>query len=269
MFIADVAASEARGRNTVGNTLATLDTIRFNSDEIVPNSTVQGATTENSSATITEMTINERNFGIRVADTEEGRNSASMLINKMYAWRGYAGTHRVEDSPNRITLSAFDKGEVIGTVTLGIDSPIGILADEVFKDLIDKLRDDGAKICEISKLAFDPRVRSKMALGSLFHILFIYAHQLYQCTDAVIEINPRHRRYYEQMLGFKTQSESRTNPRVNAPAYLLRLDLSHMGRMIEEFGGTSDHVGNERSLYPYFFSKREEAGIAERLFKIG
>lgn len=30
----------------------------------------------------------QKNFGIRLADTERGRNSSSMLINKMYAWRG-------------------------------------------------------------------------------------------------------------------------------------------------------------------------------------
>ena len=86
------------------------------------------------------MTINAKTINIRVADTEEGRNSASMLINRMYAWRGYGGSHRVEDNPNRITLSASDEGQVIGTVTLGIDSPVGILADDVFKDRIDVLR---------------------------------------------------------------------------------------------------------------------------------
>ena len=160
-------------------------------------------------------------------------------------------------------------GAVIGTVTLGIDSSIGILADEVFKDQIDLFRNRGAKVCEISKLAFDPTVRSKMALGSLFHILYIYAHHLYQCTDAFIEINPRHRRYYEHMLGFKTLTEVRSNPRVDAPAYLLWLSLEHMGNEIERLGGTSDNPGTERSLYPYFFSKREEIGIANRLFNIG
>ncbi|MGZ8319510.1 MAG: N-acyl amino acid synthase FeeM domain-containing protein [Telluria sp.] len=192
-----------------------------------------------------------------------------MLINKMYAWRGYAGSHRIDDNPNRITLSASDEGVVIGTVTLGIDSPIGILADEVFKDQIDIVRARGAKVCEISKLAFDPTVRSKMALGSLFHILYIYARHLYKCTDAFIEINSRHRRYYEHMLGFQTLTEVRSNPRVDAPAYLLWLDLSHMGAEIERLGGSSENPGCERSLYPYFFSKREEAGIANRLFNIG
>jgi hypothetical protein len=246
------------------------ETIAFNSEPVeLEHVTVHKRTDSDSSDTISEMTINERSFGIRVADTDEGRQNASMLINKMYAWRGYAGTHRVEDNPNRITLSASDMGAIIGTVTLGIDSPIGILADEVFKDQIDVFRARGAKVCEISKLAFDPTVRSKMALGSLFHILYIYAHHLYKCTDAFIEINPRHRRYYEQMLGFKTQTDVRNNPRVNAPAYLLWLNLDFMGAQIDALGGTSNHPGTERSLYPYFFSRREELGIAQRLFNIG
>lgn len=249
--------------------LDTFITFGFDSEGDGAHDSKLDGTRSESSANISEMTINERAFGIRVADTEEGRNHASMLINKMYAWRGYAGSHRVDDNPNRITLSASDKGAVIGTVTLGIDSPIGILADEVFKDQIDLFRERGAKVCEISKLAFDPTVRSKMALGSLFHILYIYAHHLYQCTDAFIEINPRHRRYYEHMLGFKTLTEVRTNPRVDAPAYLLWLNLEHMGNEIERLGGSSDNPGSERSLYPFFFSKREEIGIANRLFNIG
>lgn len=192
-----------------------------------------------------------------------------MLINKMYAWRGHAGSHRVDDNPNRITLLASDKGAVIGTVTLGIDSPVGILADEVFKDQLDQFRNRSAKVCEISRLAFDPMVRSKMALGALFHILYIYARHLYRCTDAFIEINPRHRRYYEQMLGFKTLTEARSDPRTAGTVHLLWLSLEHMGNEIARLGGTSDHPGNERSLYPYFFSRREEIGIANRLFNIG
>jgi hypothetical protein len=214
---------------------------------------------------ITDVTINQKSFGIRVADTDAGRSSASLLINKMYAWRGYAGTHKIDDNPNRITLSASDKGEVVGTVTLGIDSPIGILADEVFKDQIDPFRARGAKVCEITKLAFDPNVRSKTALASLFHILFIYGRRLHQCTDVFIEVNPRHRRFYETMLGFTRMAEMRSNPRVNAPAYLLWNNLNDVQDKIEKLGGNSDHPGNDRSLFPYFFSPKEEEGITQRL----
>ncbi len=219
-------------------------------------------------AKIVDVTIDEKTFGIRVADTDEGRSSASLLINKMYAWRGYAGSHRVDDDPNRITLSASDHGHVCGTVTLGIDSDIGLLADEVFRDEIDAFRQRGAKVCEITKLAFNPESSSKVALASLFHILFIYGRYLHKCTDVFIEVNPRHRRFYQTMLGFRILGGMRANPRVDAPAYLLWTSLDAVDEQIRRLGGTANHPGNERSLFPYFFSSKEEKGIANRLFNI-
>ena len=36
-----------------------------------------------------DLVFEQKNFRIRLADTENGRNKASLLINKMYAWRGY------------------------------------------------------------------------------------------------------------------------------------------------------------------------------------
>jgi hypothetical protein len=249
--------------------LAAVDSASFDGAAPIVDSEPNGVPQDNSRDVITDIPINEDVFGIRVADTEEGRSSASMLINKMYAWRGYAGTHRIEDNPNRITLTASLKsGAVLGTVTLSMESKIGILADGIFKDKIDEFRAKGAKVCEITKLAFDPAVRSKVALASLFHILYIYARHLHGCTDAFIEVNPRHCRFYEHMLNFKRLGDVRENPRVNAPAYLLWIDLDTMEELIKTHGGTSGHPALERSLYPYFFSQREEKGISDRLLNI-
>ena len=215
---------------------------------------------------ILELAINQNVFGIRLTDTLEGRNSASMLINKMYAWRGYAGTHRLTDDPNRITLTASGQhGEAVGTITLGLDCPIGLLCDEIFKDEVDEYRKSGARVCELTKLAFDPKVQSKEALASLFHLAVIYARDLHHCTDILIEVNPRHRRFYEHMLGFKRLGETRTNTRVNAPACLLSINLQYVTEQIAKYGGSADHPGTERSFYPFFVSVREERGIIERL----
>ena len=216
-----------------------------------------------------DLVIEQKNFRIRLADTESGRNSASMLINKMYAWRGYGSAHQVKASPSRITLTASDKEKVIGTVTLGIDSEEGLLADEIFKPEIDARRNAGGKVCELTKLAFDPDIRSKFALASLFHIVFIYGRRMHNCTDVFIEVNPRHRRFYETMLGFRRQCEIRTNPRVNAPAVLLWVDIGYVEEQIHKYGGTSDNPDTTRSLYPYFFSPREEPGIHGRLVSLG
>ena len=221
------------------------------------------------SDSLVDIEINERTFGIRAADIESQRNSASMLINKMYGWRGYAGEHKIEHNPNRITLTAANSEHTIGTVTLGIDSPVGLLADELFKPELDAMRLKGARLCEIIKLAFETENRSPMALAALFHVLFIYAYHVHKCTDAFIEVNPRHRRYYERMLGFECMGELKMNPRVMAPAYLLHLNLDQMSANIASMGGKSQQASEFRSLYPYFFSKREEAGIIQRLQQIG
>src|SRR3978361_558543 len=200
-----------------------------------------------------DLVIEQKNFRIRLANTENGRNKASMLINKMYAWRGYGSAHQVKASPSRITLTASNQDRVLGTVTLGIDAEDGLLADEIFKSEIDVRRQAGGKVCELTKLAFDPDIRSKFALASLFHIVFIYGRRMHGCTDVFIEVNPRHRRFYETMLGFKRVCEMRMNTRVKAPAGLLWVDIGYVEEQIRTYGGTSDNPDITRSLYPYFF----------------
>jgi hypothetical protein len=224
---------------------------------------------ESDSPSIVDVAINESVFGIRAADVDEHRNSASMLISKMYTWRGYSGNHHVGNDPNRITLTASSKGEVIGTLSLNLDSEVGLLCDQVFKDRIDPYRAKGGKVCEIIKLAIDPGVKSKAVLASLFHVAFIYARDLHGCSEIFIEVNPRHRRFYEAMLDFVVECESRPNPRVDAPAVLLRGNTALGTRRIAEVAGQGDHAVGDRSLFPYFFSPREEAGIIARLKRIG
>ena len=36
----------------------------------------------------------------------------------------------------------------------------------------------------------------------LFHIAYIFARRMHDRTDLLIEVNPRHVRFYERMLGF-------------------------------------------------------------------
>ena len=219
------------------------------------------------SSALEDVIVNRDSYGIRLTDTPEGRNAASLLINKMYAWRGYAGTHQVNDDPNRITLTSNDQGAVVGTLTIGIDSPIGLSADQIFKEEIDAYRARGAKLCEFTKLAFDSEARSKTGLATLIHLAIIYARDIYGCTDIFIEVNPRHRRFYERMLGFQRVGDLKINPRVNAPAYLLTCSLAYMSEQIRQHGGTFMSEDADRSFYPYFFSPREETGIINRLIR--
>lgn len=208
---------------------------------------------------------NAQEFGIRVASNPEQREHARILVEQMYRWRGYTRSEQEPDRTNCIIHNASESGEVIGTATLCVDSVSGLFADDTFKDYLNALRHADSSLCEICRLAFKTTNASKTILGALFHVMFIYAHHLNNCTDAVIQVNPRHKKFYEKMLGFTTLSEIRINTHTNAPAYLLWLDLNDMAAQIRRSGGTASLHDRTESLYPYFFSRGVEAGIIRRL----
>ena len=118
---------------------------------------------------------------------------------------------------------------------------------------------------DITKLAVDEAIRSPAILGAIFHVACMYAIEMHRCTDVLIEVNPRHVRFYERMLGFTQAAEERLDPEVNAPAVLLRLDLRHCAREIERLGGRRQHRRGERSFYPHFFSPERAAEVVDRL----
>jgi hypothetical protein len=115
----------------------------------------------------------------------------------------------------------------------------------------------------LTKFAFDTSSPARPRLAALFHIIFIYGSMHYDCTDLFIEVNPRHVRFYEAMLGFTAVGEPRTNARVDAPAQLMWLNVGEIRRYIDRHAG--DNGQSSRSLYAHFFSAKEEQGIYGRL----
>ncbi|MCA1653619.1 MAG: acetyltransferase [Sphingomicrobium sp.] len=201
---------------------------------------------------------------IRLADCDGHRNRANMLLNRMYSWRGYGSNHRLPSAPNCVTFTATSRDEVVGTLTLTVDSPTGLAADRTFAEEIAEFRTaPGAKLCELTKFAFDTSSPSRPRLAALFHIIFIYGSMHYDCTDLFIEVNPRHRRFYEVMLGFRRVGTPKTNDSVGAPAQLMWLNVADIRRHIDKHAG--DDRETARSLYPHFFSAKEEQGIYGRL----
>jgi len=213
-----------------------------------------------------ESQIRREEFKVRLATTEDRRKSASLLIQKMYSWRGYEA-NALNHDPNKITLVAYQDDKVVGTLTLGMDSPQGMVVDELYKREADLLRAAGRKLCDITRLAVDQDIKSKSVLAALFHLSFIYGHNIHKATDFLIEVNPRHALFYQRMLGFEPYGEERICPRVNAPAVLLRLDLAHADEQIVLYGGKGSAVPGVKSIYPYFFSREDELGITGRLLR--
>jgi hypothetical protein len=205
----------------------------------------------------------EKDITIRLAMRHAERVSANMLINRKYAARGYGNCHEVPTFGNSVTFTASSRGALIGTLSLSVDSRAGLAADRTFCKELNEFRARGARICELTKFAFETSRPSLDLLASLFHIIFIYGTHKYDCTDLFIEVNPRHHRFYAAMLGFEQVGRPKTNKAVDAPSHLMWLKVADIRRHIDEH--TTSRRPASHSLYPYFFSPREEVGIQMRL----
>lgn len=206
----------------------------------------------------------DRTIIIRLASTDGERAAASMVVNRRYGAKGYGADHRLIEDRNKVTFTASSKTEIFGTLTLSVDSKLGLAADRTFPAEVDRIRQSSqAKVCELTKFAFHTAPDSRPYLASLFHIVYLYGTQHFDCSDLLIEVNPRHVRFYETMLGFKPIGEARTNSEVDAPAQLMHILVSEIGRNINRYAGEVHSA--RHSLYPYFFSSSEEAGLRKRL----
>jgi len=204
-------------------------------------------------------------FRIRVARSRESREETSSLVKRRYASRGYDMPSAKAADPHLFTFAAYNSGELVGTVSLRLDSQRGLAADELYQGEMDALRNNESRLCEFTRLAIDANSSAKSVLAGLFHTAYLFAHRVRFHDRAVIEVNPRHVIFYERALGFEIIGSERLNPRVNAPGVLLCVSFQTIADGLAKYAGRPDLAKSTHSLFPYGFSARDEEGILGRL----
>lgn len=196
---------------------------------------------------------------------EHLKKKMSLLVERMYTARGLHARHAASD-PGRAgqtTLVACRGDHLFGTLTVGVDSGEGLLADTLYRPQIDAARHEGARVCELTRLAMDPSLNSPQVMATVFHLAFMVARFVHDMTDLFVEVHPRHAGFYRRMFGHRVAGPERTCPRVGAPAVLMRLPLDHAEQQILRHGGTGRCA--RRSLYPLFFSPAEQDALLQQL----
>ncbi len=178
-----------------------------------------------------------------IATAADELHAAADLVRKRYAWRGYENVCAAPacacaqpDCDHRVTLVAQHGDDVVGTLTVGLDSADGLLVDKTYRGEVDELRAQGRRVCELTRFAVDAEADSKAVLTSLFGLAYIITRALHNATDVLVEVNPRHVAFYRRILGFCVASAERVCERVQAPAVLLRLELSELERRLMQMG---------------------------------
>ena len=176
-----------------------------------------------------------------VANSPEQLEAAHGLVRRRYAWRGYE-VEAVGDAiaarahprfEQEITFVAENCATTVGTVTLGLDGPLGLRADETHGDVIHKVRTEGRRVCELTRLAVEESINSKSVLASLFSLVYAAGRTMHDVTDVFIEVNPRHVVFYSRILGFVAAAGERFCERVRAPSVLLQLEIEALAERLE------------------------------------
>ncbi len=103
-------------------------------------------------------------------------------------------------------------GRVVGTMTLIVDSQLGLPMDQIYAEDLGGIRSERHQLTEASGLALDPDCqRSGVAiLMRLIRLITLYAAEVLRSSDICIAVNPRHATFYRKALYFQDFGASLT-----------------------------------------------------------
>lgn len=192
--------------------------------------------------TVTGTQLNNPSLRIAVATSLQQIEAAQELVRRRYQWRGYEFEPDdpfqipLQRTPNDVTFVVESVAALVGTVTLGLDGPDGLLAERTHDGVIAQARANGCRVCEVTRLAVADGADSRTVLALLLSLAHLVARKVHEVTDVFIEVNPRHVVFYSRALGFVVAAGERICERVRAPSVLLRAELDVLEQRLALMG---------------------------------
>lgn len=194
---------------------------------------------------------------VQIAQTRDELEQAFSLVYKEYLRAGYVRENTSSKmivnihnlSPETKVWIVKAQRMVVSTLTQVFDSPLRLPMDEAYERELDALRLEGRRIVEISALATYKEYQWQNVYMPLLRSMLHYAFSC-EATDVCIAVNPKHVRFYKNVLLFEDLGGKRYYPKVNAPSVALRLDLNTIEERFKRVYGDSN-------FYQYFFRCNE------------
>lgn len=185
-----------------------------------------------------------RNLFTTIAFSEAELLAAGELVARRYAGRGYTVEAKSIAAPapggsagGEFTFISSDpSGATVGTMTLRLDGPGGLLAEGAYAVELAAVRAEGRRVCELTRLAVDADVDFRSVLAALFSVAYLLAVRIHRATDVFVEVNPRHVAFYRRALGFIEAAGERLCSRVGAPSVLMRLETAALEQRLAAVG---------------------------------
>ena len=150
-----------------------------------------------------------------------------------------------------------EPGVVVGTLTLVMDSSMGLPMEELCGDEVAELRSRGRKLAEVIALSVNPDFRKDNVMMYLYKLMFQYARHK-GVTDLTCSVTKKHIRFYRRMLLFK--------PLGGLKEYSAANQLETQGHLLDLKRAESEAKSVYHSrhfdadLYNFFFTSNKKTG---------
>ena len=207
-------------------------------------STVEGVRPKTKMFRINEDLVSDLVF--KVAETEDELGQAFELVHEVHIDAGF-----VDDNPHGMrihpanalpqsTVFVAKKGDkVVLTISLLLDSPLGLPMSDDFGEEVSLLRIDQRRFAEVSALAADSdhQQDGMPVVMAMIKTMYLYAKNHLDLDDLLITASPEHAPLYRDLFLFENFGSAKTFSSIEGvPAVPMRLDL---------------HTSEERSLAAY------------------
>ena len=180
-------------------------------------------------------------FEISVARTAEDHQQAFLLVRTGYVFQGiedvqFAGMPRITRQhllPESTIFVAREGEQVVGTMTVTLDSPAGLPLEQEYPDEVAALRADGARIVEYGSLAVVRRCWHAGVTTLLNLAANWFSVKVLEADHCVISIHPKAALLYRALYNFAPFGPLRMHGELRAPAVGLVQEMSQMPRFFE------------------------------------
>ncbi|MCB0317281.1 MAG: response regulator [Bdellovibrionales bacterium] len=133
--------------------------------------------------------------------------------------------------PETMTFVAREREKIVGTVSIIANSIAGLPSKQIFKNQVDQLEQGGKIIAEGTRFACVDDSKPGGMGGTALNLLKWYFQwgQVRQVDELILVINPKHKVFWNRILGFEILAEEKDYPHANgAPALLMRCNLARV-----------------------------------------
>lgn len=199
---------------------------------------------------------------IKIAETLDELTQTFRLIYAEYMEQGYIQAPHPEGLlysiynflPKTCVFIFRSYLDVISTISYTPHTELfGLPMDSLYKDEIDVLRNQGRKVVEIGSLATERSKRGKNVVMYLYKTIINYA-LFTGVNDLCLMVNPKHVRFYSDIMLCEPLGEEKFYPSVGAPAVAMRVNMDEYEERLKLAYGDSEF---ETDLHAFFLKMNQ------------